>query len=110
MNPVQEQVDAYNARDVERFLACYAADVVITNGAGDTLMSGQAQLREMYSALFGNSPSLAAVVTAQVTAGEYTVLEEHCSGMNMPGYPTELHVGVVYRVRDGKIDLVRFLF
>ncbi len=26
MDPVQEQLDAYNARDLERFLACYAPD------------------------------------------------------------------------------------
>ena len=55
MNPVQEQLDAFNARDLERFLACYAADTIIANGAGDTLMAGEAQLREMYGTLFGNS-------------------------------------------------------
>ena len=55
MNPVQEQLDAYNARDFERFLACYLADAIIANGAGDRLLSGEAQLREMYGTLFGNS-------------------------------------------------------
>jgi hypothetical protein len=28
------QVDVYFARDLERFVACYAPDVVITNAAG----------------------------------------------------------------------------
>ncbi|QJR37919.1 nuclear transport factor 2 family protein [Gemmatimonas groenlandica] len=109
MKPVQEQVDAYNARDLERFLACYATDVVIENAAGDRLVAGEAAMREMYGALFANSPSLSAEVRSQFTTGEFTVLEEYCSGMNLPGYPTELHIGVVYRVRAGKIDHVRFL-
>jgi ketosteroid isomerase-like protein len=34
MDPVQEQLDAYNARDLERFLACYHPDAVVEDSAG----------------------------------------------------------------------------
>ena len=40
MDPVQAQLDAYNARDLERFLACYASEIVIEDGAGQRLAEG----------------------------------------------------------------------
>ena len=45
MDPVQEQLDAYNARDLERFLACYHPDAVVEGSAGARLMDGAAALR-----------------------------------------------------------------
>jgi len=32
MDPIQEQVDAYNGRDLGRFLSCYSDDIVIEDG------------------------------------------------------------------------------
>jgi hypothetical protein len=32
---IEEQVDAFNARDLERFLSLYASDVVIEDGASN---------------------------------------------------------------------------
>lgn len=34
MDPVREQLDACNARDLERFLACYDPVVVVEDAAG----------------------------------------------------------------------------
>ena len=45
MDPVQEQLDAYNARDLERFQACYHPDAVVEDSAGAQLMDGAAALR-----------------------------------------------------------------
>ncbi len=42
---VQRQLDAYNARDVEAFLACYTADCVIEDGEGNRMMAGHAEER-----------------------------------------------------------------
>jgi hypothetical protein len=42
MDPVQEQFDAYNARDLERFQACYHPDAVVEDSAGARLMDGVA--------------------------------------------------------------------
>ena len=109
MDPVQEQLEAYNRRDLERFLACYAEDTIVENSAGERLMEGRDALRSTYGALFANSPNLNAVVASRIRAGEFVVDEEIVSGMNLPGLPDSVHVAVVYRVRDGKIAHVRLL-
>jgi hypothetical protein len=40
VDPVQAQVDAYNAHDIDAFVAAYAEDVVITDATGRAIMQG----------------------------------------------------------------------
>jgi hypothetical protein len=109
MDPVQEQLEAYNARDLERFLACYAPEVVIEDGAGARLLEGIEAMRAAYRTLFASNPGLRAEVPTRIRAGEFVIDEERVSGLNLPGGPAELHTAVVYRVRDGRIIHVRLL-
>ena len=108
-DPIVEQLDAYNARDLERFLACYAPDVVVENGAGDQMMAGIEGMRAFYGPLFADSPSLFAEVTNRIRAGEFVIDEEHVRGINITGFPTEMHVALVFRVRGNLIVHVRLL-
>ena len=59
---VDAQLDAYNARDLGRFVACHAPGVVITNASGDVLAEGHDGMRQMYDGLFENGPRLALYV------------------------------------------------
>jgi len=52
VDPVEEQVEAYNAHDLERFIGCYSPDVVIEDGIGNRLLQGRDAMREMYGLLF----------------------------------------------------------
>jgi hypothetical protein len=90
MEPVQEQLDAYSARDLERFLACYHPDAVVEDSAGARLVDGAAALRATNEALF-------------------VIDEERVTGLKLPGLPPEMHAAVVERVRDGPIAHVRVL-
>ena len=65
MDPAQEQLDAYNARDLERFLACYHPDAVVEDSAG--------ALRATYGALFANSPALRAEAPTRSRVGEFVI-------------------------------------
>ncbi|MGZ3459499.1 MAG: nuclear transport factor 2 family protein, partial [Archangium sp.] len=56
--PVQEQLEAYNARDLERFLSYFAPTVVIEDGQGNLLLQGHAQMRERYGPRFAQNPDL----------------------------------------------------
>lgn len=49
---VQNQVDAFNARDVDAFVACYSPDAVLMDGSGTVLAQGQAALNAHYGQLF----------------------------------------------------------
>lgn len=109
MDPVDVQLEAYNARDLEAFLACYAPDVVVEDAGGQPMMTGHDGLRAVYGALFTQSPALHAEVTSRIRVGEFVIDEEHVTGANLTGFPAEVHAAVIYRVRDGRIMHVRML-
>ena len=107
---VQGQVEAFNARDVERFLGYYREDAVLEDGAGHVLAQGRAAIRALYGPLFAQSPDLHAEVVRRIVVGPWVIDEERGTGANLAGFPPELHVAVVYRVEDGTIVSARSLF
>jgi len=106
VDPVEEQLLAYNARDLERFVAAYATDVVIEDGENKILISGHGQMRESYGALFTTYPELHCEIISRIKAGKYVVDEEEITGR---GSPTPMHAVVIYRVEEDKIAHVRVL-
>lgn len=109
MDIIDEQLEAYNARDLDRFIACYADDVTMEDGGGNVMAEGREAMRALYGTLFVNSPDLHARVANRIRVGDYVIDEEETKGLMMEGYPTEMHVAVVYRVADGKVAHVRLL-
>ncbi len=110
-DPVDAQLAAYNARDVEAFLACYNADCAIDDGEGTRLMTGHADMRARYRTLFDGSPSLHCDIVHRTRIGDYVLDEESISG-RLPGTEPELRRAVViYRIdrASGLIAHVRFL-
>lgn len=67
---IDAQIDAYFARDLERFVACYAPDVVITNAAGEVLAEGHDAVRQTYGGLFENSPQLGGRIANRIVVGD----------------------------------------
>jgi len=98
---VQRQVDAYNRRDIEAFMACYATSAAVTWADGSRSLIGHDAIRARYADLFARTPDLNAEITGRLRAGEWTVDEERVRGADL-----DLHVLVGYRVRDDLIDLV----
>jgi uncharacterized protein (TIGR02246 family) len=104
---VQRQVEAYNARDLEAFLAHYAEDVEVFGFPAEPWMSGIDQFRERYGELFRNSPELHAEITTRIVRGPYVIDEERVTGMqDRP----EVRAVAIYEVRDGLIRRVWFIF
>ena len=106
---VDRQVAAYRDRDLERFLACYAADVTIKDFDGNVLMDGLEAMRGQYGPLFRDSPQLRADIPRRIVAGDFVIDEEDISGMVRAGFPPAVHAAVLYRVRDGLIHDVILL-
>ena len=107
---VDAQVDAYFARDLERFVACYSPDVLITNAAGEVLAEGHDGLREMYGGLFENSPQLAGRVVNRIVVGSFVADHEEIEGFNLPDMPTSVQAIAVYQVAGKKIQRVGLYF
>ena len=105
MDPVQEQLEAYNARDLERFIACYTPDVVIEDGAGNLMMQGHDAMRERYGPMFAQNPDLHCRIVSRIRIGDYVVDEERITGRG----PGEVHAVAIYRLADDLIAHVRFL-
>jgi uncharacterized protein (TIGR02246 family) len=106
---VTAQLDAYNARDVDRFLECYSPDAVIEDGKGQVLMRGREAMRLVYEQLFAQSPGLHCEIRQRILVGPYVVDEEAITGFQLAGFPTEVHAAAVYRVEEGHIVHVRGL-
>ena len=103
---IDRQVDAYNARDVDAFAACYAADLVIVDAAGADLTRGRAQLVEQYGRWFMRNPELHVEVVSRIEIGSFVIDAERVTGTP----DGEMQAVAIYRVDDdGLIERVQFL-
>ncbi len=107
---IDAQLDAYFARDLERFAACYAPDVLITSATGEVLAEGHDGIRHMYGELFENSPQLRGRVVNRIAVGSFVVDHEEIEGFNLPGSPTSFEAIAAYQVTDDKISRVTLYF
>jgi hypothetical protein len=104
-DPIEAQLAAYNAQDLDAFCACYHDDVRVEDGHGVVLSTGIATFRQKYATVFARYPTNRAVVVHSMRIGSWVIDEEQVTGRGGPA----LHAVVIYRVRDGRIASVRFL-
>ena len=100
---VQEQVNAFNVRDAERFAECYADDARVLAPDGNVMAAGKAEIKQLHSRLFEQSPDLRAQIVTRIAVGEFVTDEEQASGMVFEGMPAQMHAAVVYHVAGGRI-------
>lgn len=97
---VQRQLEAYNARDLERFLAEFADDVrVYRPPAAEPAISGKKAFAEFYATQRFNRPSLRAEVLGRMVLGNHVVDHERITGVR----DAPFEVIVAYRLVDGRI-------
>jgi len=102
---VDQQVAAYNRRDIDGFVACYAEHAKVVQPDGSMLASGHAEIRARYGELFQLSPDLRAEISNRIEIGAVVIDEERVTGFVLPNMPSEIHVAVVYRIADGLIQV-----
>ena len=104
-DPVQRQLDAYNARDLERFVAEYSDDVqVFMPPAIEPLLSGKAAFAAHYAGKRFNLPGLHATVVARMVSGNTVVDHEQVVGLK----DEMVEAIAVYRIEAGRITTVWF--
>lgn len=102
---VQRQLDAYNARDLERFIAEYTEDVrVFRPPATEPVLTGKQAFAEHYARNRFNLPDLHAALVNRMVSGHIVVDQERITGL--PG--GEMAAVAVYEVVDGRIRTVWF--
>jgi hypothetical protein len=103
--PVQRQLEAYNAHDLDRFVAEYADDVrVFRPPQPEPVLSGKAAFAAHYRANRFNRPHLHATVTRRIVCGNKVVDHERIAGLE----EREVEALAVYEVIDGRIRTVWF--
>ena len=105
---VQNQLDAYNARNIEAIVATYAEDARQFEHPARLLASGSAQLRERFAVRF-KEPNLHAVLISRTVMGDFVIDHEKVIRTFPEGTGTSELVAI-YEVRHGKIANAWFIF
>lgn len=94
-------VDAYNAKDLDRFLGCWWESArIYRQGEDEPLYEGLERLREDYGKAFREHPGLKADILERVTHGNWVVDKERISGKRDGSSYEAL---VLYQLEDGRI-------
>ena len=100
---VQEFIDAFNARDVDRVVGCFSADAVMQNDAGPVFAQGEEASRAHFGGFLTQSPNLHSEILSRIHVGSWVVQEEHVTGLVLGEPVPEFYIASAYRVEDGKI-------
>lgn len=102
---VQQQLNAYNAHDLEAFLHPYADDVEVYATSGKLLMKGKEQMRKKYQ-FITKTPHLYCRLINRIASGNTVI--DHEEIWTSP-QPEKLVYGVaIYVIEKGKIKRVYF--
>ena len=99
------QLQAYNAHDLEGYMALFHADAVIYDlPSGDVVAEGEEEIRSLYADRFSHE-ELYCAVTNQMEIGAYAIDREVLTGL--PG--GNVAVLAMYEVIDGLIKRIFFV-
>jgi len=102
----QRQLDAYNARDLERFVAEYTDDVVVYRlPSAEPILSGKAALAEHYRTNRFSLPGLHAELVNRMVFGNKVIDQERVAGVG----DQPMEVAAIYEVSDSGISRVWFV-
>ncbi len=100
---VQQQLNAYNAHDLDAFLEPYAEDVELYEFPGKLIMKGKEAMRKDYEFLT-KVPKLYCKIQKRIIQGNMVIDHEEVSGFG----PKPLYAVAVYIIEFGKITKVYF--
>jgi hypothetical protein len=104
---VQKQLDAYNARDMEAFLATYADNAELFDFPAVPRTSGKAAMRLRYQARFADT-ILHAVIAKRIVMGD-TVIDHERIQLTLPEGPGVMEAVAIYEVNGNQISKVTFI-
>lgn len=103
----QEQLEAYNARDIGKFAAVYADDIELINlASGEVFCRGRHALVERYQAMFERCTDLRCTLVNRIVCSSFVVDHEHVSGQRDNEI---IHAVATYECHDGLIRRAWFI-
>jgi hypothetical protein len=105
---VQQQLEAYNNRNINAFMATMSTEIVLYNFAdGKLLAQGFKDVKAMYSSLFSQSPQLHSELTNRIVLGNQVIDHETITGRM--GSSEAIELVVIYEVSESKIYKITVL-
>lgn len=102
----QEQLDAYNNRDIEAFILPYAEDVKVFNFPDQLMYQGRDEMYGLYGRMFSRTPDLHCRLVNRIVMGN-TVIDQEEVTINKSEPPVKAIA--IYKIKDGKIAEVYFI-
>lgn len=103
-NIVQKQLDAYNERDIDAFMATYSDDVKLYNFPKNLTTDGNLEMQEGYTEFFTSTPDLQCEIKSRIVIGNKVIDEEQVTANGKT-----FSAVAIYEVENGKIAKVTFL-
>jgi len=104
--PVQKQLEAYNARDIDEFMTWWATDCQYHAFPSTLLANGAAEIRERHVERF-KEMNLHGVLLSRVIVGN-VVVDHEAVTRTFPEGPGAIDVLCIYEVEHGKISKAWF--
>ena len=100
----QQQLNAYNARNIDAFLLPYHDSVEVYDFKGNLLLSGKEKFRESYEQFFKNVPELHCQLLNRMVQGNTVVDQE-----SVTGFGNGMKAIAIYTIEGDKIKKVHFI-
>ncbi|MEQ9466090.1 MAG: nuclear transport factor 2 family protein [Ekhidna sp.] len=100
-----EQLEAYNNRDIEAFLKPYSDSVKVYNDKRELLYQGKETMRVQYGNMFARTPELNCNLLNRIAVNNTVIEHEEVTF----GEGRKIYAIVMYKVAEGKIQEVYFL-
>lgn len=99
---VQSNLDAYNNRDLEKFMFWFSEDVELYSFSEMKLIaSGKPAIEKLYKELFAASPNLHSTILKRIVFDNKVI--DHESIVGRKGSSEIIEIVMIYEVKDGKI-------
>jgi putative hydrolase of HD superfamily len=103
---VQQQLDTYNAQDIDGFAALFAEDAEIFMNIGDTepALKGRDAIHASYGRIFRENPRNKSTLMGRMVQGNFVFDHEWITGRD-----SEFRIVAIYEVKSGLIARAWFV-
>ena len=101
---VQQQLDAYNARDIDAFMDTYSDEIALYNFPDQLMGQGKGPMRTQYAGFFESAPDLHCEIQDRIVIGNRVIDHELVTANGQ-----QFTAVAIYEVENGKIAKVTFL-
>ena len=102
---IQNQVTAFNNRDLDAFVGCFSDDVLVSRFPNEKMYQGNDKMHENYSRFFENVKNSSLEVVNRIVLGNTIIDEEITKVDGRDGRQV-----AIYQVENGLISSMTFVF